>query len=71
MFASVFRDSSRHCKNLKQKTTLYCMLNNVAFFKIYIIIWLAHVGFMFNTLPVIVSVFMQSCTFIEIVIYCI
>lgn len=47
------------------------MLNNVAFFKIYIIIWLAHVGFMFNTLPVIGSVFMQSCTFTEIVIYCI
>lgn len=41
------------------------MLNNVAFFKIYIIIWLAHVGFMFNALPVIRSVFMQSCTFIE------
>lgn len=41
------------------------MLSNVAFFKIYIIIWLAHVGFRFNALPVIRSVFMQSCTFTE------
>lgn len=40
------------------------MLNNVAF-KIYNIIWLAHVGFKFNAVPVIRSVFMQSCTFIE------
>lgn len=37
---------------------------NVAFFEIYSVIWLAHVGFMFNALPVI-SVFMESCTFIE------
>lgn len=33
------------------------MLNNVAFFEIYIIIWLARVGFMFNALPVLRSVF--------------
>lgn len=48
---------TRHYTKLKQRTTLYCMLNNVAFFKIYIIMWLAHVGFMFNALPVIRSVF--------------
>lgn len=37
------------------------MLNNVAF-KIYIGIWLAHVGILFNALR---NVFMHSCTFIE------
>lgn len=44
------------------------MLNNVAFFEIYSVIWLAHVGFMFNALPnclIVIIVFMQSCTFIE------
>lgn len=37
------------------------MLNNVAF-KIYIGIWLAHVGILLNALR---NVFMHSCTFIE------